>query len=833
MEILSNTQNNKATSINTTNTIYHRIQSLLNLKEYMDSILSENHYIAKSKYQNKLLDEAELIKTFTNLKDMGCLEVFCSDSKIHIEAIENILIQYDSFENLIELHNEEYIQNKMYEEKSYLDEILCDVDSQIVLDEYQRRVILTDEDYCLVIAGAGTGKTTTVAAKVKYLVEKKNILPSEILVVSLTNNAVDELKEKLNKILSINCKIYTFHSFGNYIINIQIPKDPEECKIKIDPTKLRSVVQTYFRETILKDESLAKNFIYFFDAYFEFPHEDKNIFNEIDDSCLTTMRSELNEFEEKIYEFEKKEKVSICGEVMRSNQEVKIANFLYLNSIEYEYEPIYPHCFPNSKKPYTPDFKIQQGDKVAYIEHFGITEDGNSHRFNKDELISYQNCINDKIEIHKKYDTTLIYTYSEYSDCRPLLEHLKEELLSNGFKLHKRSSQDITEKLISLYKNKYIEKIVNLVCRFINNFKANGFSIDIFDYMYNSTHNVRTKLFINICKSCYSEYENCLKNESLIDFEDIINQSAKIFRYANRNSFDLDYKYIIVDEYQDISRQRFDFIKALSNITNAKIIAVGDDWQSIYEYNGSDITLFTKFKESMGYAKELKLVNTYRAPQEVIDIAGGFIQKNSNQIPKELKSSKNIVKPVMIYTYNSNSNYAIAQTVESILEQIVEFSKQENKTENSPILLLGRFNNDSDKLTTSNLFELISENKNNKKIKSKKYPQLELTYMTAHASKGLGFNNVIVINGQNEAYGFPAKIEDDPVLSLVIKQDHSFDDAEERRLFYVAMTRTKNRVYFVAPEQNPSEFLIEIKQDYNENVDLHGNWNEDTSQNNI
>lgn len=97
--------------------------------------------------------------------------------------------------------------------------------------------------------------------------------------------------------------------------------------------------------------------------------------------------------------------------------------------------------------------------------------------------------------------------------------------------------------------------------------------------------------------------------------------------------------------------------------------------------------------------------------------------------------------------------------------------------------------------------------------------------MTAHASKGLGSDNVIIINAKNETFGFPSKIEDDPVLSFVIRHDASYEYAEERRLFYVAMTRTKNRVYFIAPEENPSEFLLEIKKDY-KNVILRGNWNE-------
>lgn len=178
----------------------------------------------------------------------------------------------------------------------------------------------------------------------------------------------------------------------------------------------------------------------------------------------------------------------------------------------------------------------------------------------------------------------------------------------------------------------------------------------------------------------------------------------------------------------------------------------------------------------------------------------------------------------------SGANYAIAHAVEVALEQIIEFNKQEGKSsENSSILLLGRFGFDGDKLEKSGLFEYISRGS---KLKSVKYPKLNITFMTAHASKGLGYDNVIVVNGRNETYGFPSKIEDDPVLAFVIKGDRSIDYAEERRLFYVAMTRTKNRVYFIAPEQNPSEFLLEIKRDY-KNVVLRRNWNEEPPQDNI
>ena len=265
--------------------------------------------------------------------------------------------------------------------------------------------------------------------------------------------------------------------------------------------------------------------------------------------------------------------------------------------------------------------------------------------------------------------------------------------------------------------------------------------------MYHSTQNVRSRLFLDICNDCYLEYERWLKENSAVDFEDMINESAKILKEVKEMKQKLDYKYIIVDEYQDISRQRFDLVKALSEVTNAKIIAVGDDWQSIYAFSGSDITLFTKFKEKMGYARMLKIVKTYRNSQDVIDIAGNFIQRNTEQIPKQLISDKRIENPVIIYTYDSTlksrdgsrrngANYALARAVETALAQLLEYKKKENK-EPGPILLLGRFGFDGDNLERSGLFEYI--NRGNK-VKSVKYPKLDITFMTAHSSKGLGYD---------------------------------------------------------------------------------------------
>ena len=214
--------------------------------------------------------------------------------------------------------------------------------------------------------------------------------------------------------------------------------------------------------------------------------------------------------------------------------------------------------------------------------------------------------------LHRQHGTTLIYTFSKYNDGRPLLVHLRETLEDNGFELKPRSNKEVMEILVAGEEESVCRKLLNLICRFISNFKVNGYTAEDSNRMYHSTQNVRTRLFLDICNDCFLEYERYLKEIKAVDFEDMINESARILREVKDMKQKLDFKYVIVDEYQDISRQRFDLTKALSEVTDAKIIAVGDDWQSIYAFSGSDITLFTRFEEKMGYAKLLKIVKTYR-----------------------------------------------------------------------------------------------------------------------------------------------------------------------------------------------------------------------------
>lgn len=797
---------------------------IIKLKEfeiYLASILNEDKYIARSEYIWIEKEYEDLFTTFQRLESTNMLPAYCKTNNIDVNRIRKFLTEYSELTELekkgaIENHNSSFIKSHLQAEKSYLDNILKQVDPVIKLDEEQRKVVLSDEDYTLVIAGAGAGKTTTVAAKVKYLVERKNIKPEQILVISFTNKAVGELQDKINKALKINCPITTFHKAGYAIRRRQ---DSEERVRIVTEGYMFNVVNDYLKHNILEYPELVDKLILFFGSYFDAPYEGEDLnsfFNYITKADFSTLRGNMEEYTEKIIDQRSGRHVTIAHESVRSFQEVVIANFLYMQNIEYSYEKTYPYNIQRSHKPYTPDFTLTQGDKVVYLEHFGITEDGRNNRYSQEQLNVYKNEVNDKIRLHRKHNTDLIYTFSAYNDGRSVLDHLKEELVKHGLQLTPRPSKEVFEKIVSTEENMYIARLVKLVCTFIQNFKTNDYNIDDFTRFRTTSHNERTKLFLTICEQCYHEYSKRLKEYHAIDFEDMINDSARILREEEIKGNKLDFKYIIVDEYQDISRQRFNLTKELSKLCNAKVIAVGDDWQSIYAYAGSDITLFTDFKRTFGYGLELKITRTYRNAQEVIDVAGGFIQKNLKQMRKALISPKHIEHPIVIKTYTEDVDrkqyegkggryFLIGKCVEEIMDGLLA------KHPGTKILLLGRYGFDGYNLCRS--ADFIYDDKTGT-VSSKKYNADYFDFMTVHRAKGLGYDHVIIINARNETYGFPSQVQDDPVLKYVVKDDHSYDYAEERRLFYVALTRTKNRVYIITPQQHPSEFVLELIRDY-------------------
>jgi len=769
---------------------------------------SKGHYVTHRDsvyFQNTY---GEYYRQLKNKMIFQYIENHAGDFRVDIDMLKSFLRKMHTLSETITSHNEAYVDAVVQRESKYFDHILEDIDPAIKLDDEQRRAVVTDDDYCLLVAGAGAGKTTTMAAKVKYLVEKQHVNPEEIIVISYTRKAIGELKDRINQGLRIPAEICTFHKFAYDIVK-RFSSEPPEVNLSS-----YKIIFDMLEKAVFHNKPLMRNLVLFMGYYFDLT-EDVFKFDNLDQYHMykaaqdyETLKSGLGEYIKKVEQQRSKRVKTITGEYLRSMQEVQIANFLYLNGLDYEYEKVYPYDSPSKSKKYTPDFYITQGEHTAWLEHYALTEGGYNRLFTPQQIAKYKKAIRDKRALHASYHTTLLETWSLYTDRRPLLDHLKETLEKEGFVLKPRNLDEVYKKIVETGKDKYIYKLVFFMMNFIEQYKTTGYDAGGFEILRSKTDNPRTLLFLDIAEQVYHHYQTTLKQKNQIDFADMINDAHAYLREIERQNIELPYKYIIIDEFQDIARQRFNLTKRLSEITKAKVVAVGDDWQSIYAFSGSDITLFTRFLELMGAGTELKITHTYRNSQELIDIAGGFVQKNSAQIRKQLISPKHLKDPVVIREFDDSFKpmNALASQLEMVIGEIIkEFGVK------SSILLIGRYNYDMYKLFNTKRFSELPNNR----VKSEAYPDANITFMTAHSSKGLGFDNVILINMFEGKFGFPCQIEDDPIMKLVTYEDNSMPYAEERRLFYVAMTRTKNRVYIMTPQRKPSRFLIELIQDYN------------------
>ena len=710
------------------------------------------------------------------------------DSYISVKEMKKYNLNYDE----VKRHNEKYVKDSLIKYKDYFDNMYKGIDDNILLDEEQRIAILTDEDYNLIVAGAGSGKTTTMAAKVKFLVDIKKVDPKDIILISYTNKAVSELKQRINKDFKIPVLVCTFHKFG---VEILKSKTDEHLKVL---TNSYNLVKDYFDKVLCNDNKKLKEFLKFFVFYFDIPlfalkfNSLNDYFNYKKRNDYLTLKSRLNEYNKQVIDERTNKRYTILGEFLKSNEEVMIANFLYLNGIDYEYEKPYPKL--DKSKTYLPDFTIYQGERIFYLEHFGINKNGYNKLFGYIDSLKYKYQINNKRKIHKLNNTTLIETYSGPD----LLDNLKEQLIKHHIILNPRNPKEIYSKLVDTSKDIYYTRFIIFCLNFIQGFKVKGYNKSDFGKLKAIYQDERTNMFLNFIENVYDYYQEQLKINHYIDFEDMINEA-----YKKLDNIKLNYKYVIIDEYQDISQQRFNLAKKISEVSDSKIIAVGDDFQSIFAFAGSDISLFTEFSNLMGYASLLKITHTYRNSQQLINVAGNFVMSNQKQIKKQLISPKNLENPVMVIAYDDSSNKT-KNKIMMLNKCLADIQKQFG--DRQKILLIGRYNFEKYYMINSDDFSEISTDK----IKAKKFPNFEIDFLSAHSSKGLGYDQVIILNGDDGTYGFPSQIKDDPIMQVINVFDNSYLFAEERRLFYVALTRTKNKVYILTPVNNPSSFILEI-----------------------
>ncbi len=411
------------------------------------------------------------------------------------------------------------------------------------------------------------------------------------------------------------------------------------------------------------------------------------------------------------------------------------------------------------------------------------------------EIIKEQSKTEVKVSPADLFD----YTIQEYF-YGIVLE--KEEAIQRILKyFHISRHRNIEETYQQFLKNnpKEILAFEKLLSKFLHLFKEQGYQEKDFyrfaqlnhakNWFYKKNKN---DYFFMIALDIYLFYQQELTSTNMLDFSDMILKAEKLVKV----DFKRKYQYILIDEYQDTSLIRLHFIQEILKKTNARLLAVGDDYQSIFQFAGSNLETFLNFQSYFENSAIYKITSTYRNSQQLIDIAGKFIMKNKKQIKKELHSKKNIVDPIEIYKSKNPK-----QTLFQLLENL--------KDTKEDIFILGRNNQDIKNYLDENL-EMDKEGN----LSYKKCPHLKIRYLTIHRSKGLEASFVIIIHVVEDLLGLPSKMEDDEILKYVLKKQEYYPYEEERRLFYVALTRSKNKVYILTNLKCPSRFLKELEHDF-------------------
>ncbi len=548
--------------------------------------------------------------------------------------------------------------------------------------------IIHDNSRCLfVVASAGCGKSTVILEKVRYLVSM-GVDCSKILVISFTNESVNDLKNKFNN-YNINCDVKTFHKLGFDVLKMK-------NKVRLNDN-IYGILDKFFSYDVF----FSNVYLDYVDYLYSYFYSSKRCFNYLFDN---------------IYE------IVICFflKMLKVDFKYKIINF---NGVFSKF------CFKISNKLFCIN--------LCYKKKL----------FSSKSINLYMNDFN----------LMVLFDFFKGFSFSPII----------NFDVEYKSFLKVCVSFINNYKSYFIDKV--------------GFN-DLF-FKFDS----RMNLFLKIIYNAYIFYEEYNKKYNCIDYNDMINKAI-----VSIDVDELGYDYVIVDEFQDISPNRLRLLDCFRK--RCFITTLGDDWQSIYSFTGSNLNLFVDYCKNYN-SIILPISKTYRNSQELIDIAGAFIMKNGYQLKKKLLSSISVFFPIKVFFYDDEN---LSDFLYSIISKFKVTSK---------ILLVGRNNFDINCYIDNKLFFL----KDNKVICS--CLDIDITFLTAHASKGMTFDQVIIINGKNELYGFPSYVYDNYEISCLKKRD-MFYLSEERRLFYVAMTRTRNRTYIISPLKNPSFFVLELIYDY-------------------
>ena len=651
-----------------------------------------------------------------------------------------------------------------------------------------RYAIVKEAHSHLVVAGAGTGKTTTIIGKVKYLVAGNQCKPEEILILSFTHDAAAEMKKRLSEETGRPFNVCTFHKLGYDII-----RKTDHITPRVFTGSQRQLLLRFINSH-LSDKAYQRLVITYL------------LYNRVLQKNEFDFESEQEYF---VY-LEANPPTTIKEEVVKSYGEMEIANFLAQNGIKYVYEAEYAVDTRNEEyAQYHPDFYLPV--YKIYIEYYGINRSGEvpsyfSGRDGKTASQAYQDGIRWKRKTHRKNGTILVETFAYEKQEGTLLTNLKDNLTAHGVEFHEVPLEDLLQDSGQSSKN-VMNVLADIVSTVISLARSRRLSADDLINMCSTGGLLSDQLTLaRIVEPVMNDYIRYLQDNNSIDFTDMLTHAEDLVRFgAYRHEF----KYIIVDEYQDISASQYRLLKALRDQKGYELFCVGDDWQSIYRFAGSDIGYILNYSDYWAGTEISRIETTYRFSQRMIDISSSFIMENPNQIVKKMRSGSNSESLVIGEIHGYTQESAVRFMVERLLEL----------PQGSSVFFIGRYNFDIDLLKSDLRLKLKYDNQSQvTQVILPSRPDLKMAFYTAHRSKGLQADYVFVINTRDTHMGFPSRVDNPPLVEALLEKADKYDFAEERRLFYVTITRARKKAYFVTAGNNISPFVTELKEQFGDEI---------------
>jgi DNA helicase-4 len=733
----------------TANTEVARLQQMLN----------QPRYLRTSRWQRIRDEAAKALSLFASLPPEG---VVCERVRAPFVQLRE-WADWDAAS--IQPFRDRYVQQQKAQYKMLLDSIESNP-----LTQNQRDACIIDEDHNLVLAGAGTGKTSTMVGRAAYLIQSGQARASEVLLLAYGNKAAKEMRERLaQRLTGDSVKAKTFHALGQEIIARVEGSKSTISPLVEDAKRLAKQVDTWF-DALLEEPTYRRLAVQYFEKHL---HPEKNPFD----------FKSLGEY----YQYLAANEIrTLKGEEVKSFEECLIANWLFRMGVEYEYEHPYRDAQTRNLgfRTYLPDFYLPEYG--IYIEHLGIDRNGDTAPYvDRDK---YQADLRWKRALHQNHKTSLLetYHYEQREGC--LLENLYDKLVRLKVAFDPLPDEAVLETLREVGA---VSRFAELLSQFLSRYKACWFDeVRLRQQIACASDPSQVEAALLLLEPVFDRYQDLLAAREEIDFDDMIGQALG---YVQEGAFKPHWKFILVDEFQDISEPRARLIKALQVASaDCSLFCVGDDWQAIYRFSGSDVSLTSGFGPYFGATVTTTLDKTFRFNNSICDIASQFVMKNPAQVKKQLTTYSAVNLPAVSLLRQSRDRSEPLKLFHSILTAIAR-----QATPGSSVYLLARF-----------WFRL--PDKSELAVLNQDYSSLNIEALSIHASKGREADYVVIVGLEDGKQGFPSEKVTHPLLEALLPAAESYPHAEERRLFYVALTRARHRVYLACDMAVASKFVVEL-----------------------